>query len=426
MKYRHAAVATATAAQACGALGNLAYDTDHKIRAGRAGGVTAVIAVLKRPGVDAQNPLATKALGALRNLAFDAENACEAVREGGIQVSPPRTHAQEQARRHTRTTSFLPRPLFHPALACPLLFPRPLPSNFLRLLCSFTAVDRPQALVAPPCAPAYPPPFSPQLALKFIGQYGATDELQEAACGAISNMAAPEPEYRQLAAKEGLYPAVTKILLRPRVLPDGLRGAACGALAVAAAEPGPERSAAADDLAKSAAECLARPGASESLALAALAVIRGMAGAAAAAIDGGGVRAAAVRGGGVGAAVRALWRRSASAGLLTAGNGAVNALMKDPEGPAAAVRDGAAAGLAAAMKRDVVTPELRLALCKTLKAVLDATPAGAGPAGVGSSGIRESLALAKGDAASSPELQSLAEACIKALPPPTQDFSAAE
>ena len=46
--------------QACGALGNLAYDTEHKIRAGKAGGVVAVIAVLKRPEVNAQNPLATK------------------------------------------------------------------------------------------------------------------------------------------------------------------------------------------------------------------------------------------------------------------------------------------------------------------------------------------------------------------------------
>ena len=105
----------------------------------------------------------------------------------------------------------------------------------------------------------------------MIGQYGATDDLQEAACGALSNMAAPEPEYRRLAVAEGLYPAVTKILLRPRILPDGLRGAAAGALAVAAAEPGTERSAAANALVKAASECLAKPGASESLALAALA-----------------------------------------------------------------------------------------------------------------------------------------------------------
>jgi len=302
--------------------------------------------VLKRPEVNAQNPLATKALGALRNLAFDAENAAEAVREGGI-----------------------------------------------------------------------------QLALKLIGQYGATDDLQEAACGALSNMAAPEPEYRRLAVAEGLYPAVTKILLRPRILPDGLRGAAAGALAVAAAEPGTERSAAANDLVKAAAECLAKPGASESLALAALAIIRGMAGAAAAAADGGITRKHAVQGGGMSAAVRALWRRSASLGLLTAANGAVSALLKDPEGPGAAVRDGAAAGLAAAMKREVTTPQLRLSLARTLKVVLDAAPPGGGVA-AGLSGIHDALAQAKADPASSPELVSLAETLAKQLPPPPVDLAA--
>jgi hypothetical protein len=206
-------------------------------------------------------------------------------------------------------------------------------------------------------------------------------------------MTAPEPEFRLIAVKEGLYPELTGILLRPHpAIADSLRAAACGALAVAAAEASPERTAAAGELVKAASSCLVRGGAPESLALAALALIRGLASSAAAAGDDGKARSAAVQGGGTAAAVGVLWRRSASVALLRAAVSALSALLSEGGAPAIAAKDGAASALAAAMRRDVATRELRAAAVKALARVLKAAPAG-GSAATGLSGVYEALEL---------------------------------
>ena len=79
----------------------MAYTAEHKAVAGREGAVPAVLGVLRRPA--ASPSLLERACGALRNLACDSDNAAEAGREGGIEAClpnpPPLPHTTPASRR---------------------------------------------------------------------------------------------------------------------------------------------------------------------------------------------------------------------------------------------------------------------------------------------------------------------------------------
>ena len=66
----------------------MAYTAEHKAVAGREGAVPATLGVLRRPAAPAA--MLERACGALRNLACDSDNAIEAGREGAIEVDSDR------------------------------------------------------------------------------------------------------------------------------------------------------------------------------------------------------------------------------------------------------------------------------------------------------------------------------------------------
>ena len=88
--------------QACGALRNLAVDSDNQLQIAGEGGLEGVVAAMVEHIRDER--VQEQACGALRNLAVNADNKARIAREGGIELVvavmsalPKAARLQEQA-----------------------------------------------------------------------------------------------------------------------------------------------------------------------------------------------------------------------------------------------------------------------------------------------------------------------------------------